>query len=254
MCADIPDDAGFCDGMHQQLPPVRALGSRYVAVRYRNRVDGMEETVPWRLMGAVDGTTLVYDPPIAGAPTSLKTGQVTEFLSSGPFVVSSQDADHPFYLAGYMTGCGALGTTSIGCPGDPEFVNVIPDNQYLTSYTFFTDPTYPDTNLVFIRAKDGSGAYQDVSLDCVGKIGPWTDINPSFQYTRVDLVKGNFAKQGACDNGRHEAHGGGPFGLTVWGWGSNESAGFHSEYVSYAYPAGASIAQVNSVVVPTVVK
>ncbi len=264
ICADVPTGNQACDGMHQQLPPVRALGSRYVGVRYRNRIDGKEESVPWRIVGAVDGTMLTFDPgispeggvdggPLQGPPL-VKTGQVLEFNSPGPFVVSSQDADHPFYLATYMTGCSALGLSDAGCPGDPEFVNVLPDNQYLTDYTFFTDPTYPETNLVFIRGKDAKGTYQDVSLDCAGTLTGWTDINPSFQYTRVDLVKGNFAKQGNCDNGIHGANSKGPFGLTVWGWGSSASMGFSTQYVSYAYPAGASIASVNTVVVPTVVK
>lgn len=35
------DDTG-----HQQIPPVRALGSEYVGVRYRNRYDGQEEAPP----------------------------------------------------------------------------------------------------------------------------------------------------------------------------------------------------------------
>ena len=34
-----------------------------------------------------------------------------------------------------------------------------------------------------------------------------------------------------------------------WGWGSAESGGFSSQYVSYAYPAGASVLPINNVVV-----
>ena len=50
------------------------------------------------------------------------------------------------------------------------------------------------------------------------------------------------------------------FGLTVWGWGSAETGGaynlpqapgFFTQAVSYAYPAGASVAPINNVVVPT---
>jgi hypothetical protein len=107
-CADIPMGIVACDGMHQQLPPVKALGSRYVGVRYRTRVGATEEVVPWRIVGAVDGTTLKFDPPVAGAPTTVKSGEVLEFQSAGPFTVSSQAPDHPFYLGAYMTGCGAL--------------------------------------------------------------------------------------------------------------------------------------------------
>lgn len=80
----------------------------------------------------------------------------------------------------------------------------------------------------------------------------WLPLGSSgqYEYTRIDLVRHNFAKQGACDNGRHEIHSDAPFGLTIWGWGSSESIGFQSTYVSYAYPAGASVQPINTVVVP----
>jgi hypothetical protein len=77
---DVADQA--CDSAHQQIPPVKALGSEYVAVRYRNRYPGVEESPPWRIVGAVDGTVLTYDPaPPTGAPASLQVGQVGEFKS-----------------------------------------------------------------------------------------------------------------------------------------------------------------------------
>jgi hypothetical protein len=36
--------------------------------------------------------------------------------------------------------------------------------------------------------------------------------------------------------------------LTIWGWGTNKSSVF-SEACSYAYPAGASVQPINTVVV-----
>src|SRR5262249_22646160 len=57
-CLNIDVSSVYCDGAHQQIPPVSALGHEYVAVRYRNRnLSNPEEIVPWRLVGAVDGTT-----------------------------------------------------------------------------------------------------------------------------------------------------------------------------------------------------
>ena len=45
-----------------------------------------------------------------------------------------------------------------------------------------------------------------------------------------------------------------PFGVTVWGWGSAATgevgSGFYTQYVSYAYPAGASVQPINTVVIP----
>ncbi|MDI1480845.1 IgGFc-binding protein [Polyangium sp. y55x31] len=250
-CINI--DACCCDGAHQQIPPVRALGSEYVAVRYRNRVEGNEENAPWRMVGAVDGTTLTYEPaPPDGAPLTLSSGQIASFRSPGPFVVRSQGSDHPFYLAGYMTGGGDFNSI-----GDPEFVNVIPAQQYLSRYVFFADPTYPETNLVLVRSKAKDGTFKDVVLDCAGAIGGFQPLGLSgnYEFARFDLVRGNFEKQGNCDNGRREIHSEAPFGLTVWGWGTSASEpGFLSTYVSYAYPAGASVQQINEVVVPPVPK
>jgi hypothetical protein len=251
-CLNVPVDAFACDSAHQQIPPVGALGHQYAAVRYRNRFDGMEETVPWRLVGAVDGTTLTYSPATPpGAPTTLAKGQLVEFQAPGPFVVSSQDVDHPFYMAAYMTGCEHIAAVG-NCRGDPEFVNVIPTQQYLARYAFFTDPTYPETNLVLVRQAQG-GVFADVMLDCHGVVTGWQplDATGTFQYARVDLVRGNFGPQGSCDNGLHDITSSQPFGLTVWGWGSELTQQF-TQAVSYAYPAGASVRKINTVVVPPI--
>ena len=248
-CADFPLGSTACDGMHQQLPPLQALGHAYVAARHRDRFEKAPENAWWRFVGTVDGTTLTFDPPQAGAPTTLTSGQVVLFESGNRFVVTSQDEQHPFYLAEYMTGCSTLKSNG-ECRGDPEFVNVIAPEQFLASYIFFTDPTYPTTHLVFVRAKARDGTFKDVDLDCVGNISGWKAVGTagSYEYAYVDLVKGDFVPQGNCNNGRHEAKSVGPFGITVWGWGEKGTAIF-SEAVSYAYPAGMSLKPINTVTV-----
>lgn len=254
---NIDVSAVAADVAHQQLPPVRAWGSRYVGVRYRNRFDGVEETPPWRIVGAVDGTTLTYEPSAPpGAPTSIDEGQVLEFSAAGPFVVKSQDDKHPFYVSAHMTGCGTV-HSSDDCRGDPEFVNVVSPEQYLKAYVFFTDPTYPETDLVIVRQKS-AGGFSDVTLDCAGALTGWQPVGTAgdFEYTRFDLVRGNFEAQGACNNGRHEISSAGLFGVTVWGWGSAATGGNFggtnfTQAVSYAYPAGGGLKTVNTVVVPT---
>ncbi len=280
---DIPvTQTQRADGAEQMIPPVHALGSEYVAVRYRSRPfdqdsgvpANTEEPVPWRIVGAVDGTVLTYDPPQpppedggAPPPTFLNAKQLAEFWATGPFVVRSQDAAHPFYVASYMTG---------GFPfdgdGDPEFVNVVPPAQYLPRYTFFTDPTYPETNLVLVRSRDpATGLLPDVTLDCAGLVSGWTpvDMMGKYEFTRLDLSTGDFQGQNGCDNGVHtiagtfpggsfDATGSTPaFGVTVWGWGNDitlaaddETSPLFTRWVSYGYPAGANFKQLNDVVVP----
>ena len=252
---DVTDTA--CDSAHQQLFPVATLGHEYTAVRYRDRygtATSENELVPWRIVGAVDGTQLTYEPaPPQNAPLTISHKMVKTFWSATPFVVKSQDDQHPFYLAAHMTGADYAGSGGSDGRGDPEWINVIPPAESMASYVFFTDPTYPETDLVVTRAK-GPNGFSDVFLDCHGTtpLGGWQTLGASgqYQFVRVDLVSGNFQKQGGCDNGRHEMHSAAPFGLTVWGWGSSATVPFNSTYVSYAYPAGASVKPINLVVVP----
>jgi hypothetical protein len=254
-CLNIDPSTCCCDSSHQQLFPVKTLGSEYVAARYRDRYPSEPETTPWRIMGAVAGTTLTYEPATPnGAPTVLDVGQVGIFGTIAPFVVRSQDAAHPFYMSAHMTGAETL-QSKAGVRGDPEFVNVIPPGEFLSSYVFFTDPTYPETNLVITRVATSGGTFNDVTMDCGtggGVVTGWLPVGSSgkYQYARFDLSTGDFAGVNGCNNGRHEIKSNTPFGLTVWGWGSEATGAVYSEYVSYAYPAGASVQPINTVVVP----
>jgi IgGFc binding protein len=241
---------GGCDSGHQLVPPVSALPSEYAVAPYATRRKDMaEESIPYRIVGAVDGTTLSYDPPVASGPTSLKLGQVADFEATGAFVVKSQDAGHPFYIGQMMTGGSVTSGSRPGASqglggavlGDEEYVNVPAPAQYLQKYVFFTDPTYPTTSLVIVRKKNQSGAFADVNVDCLGNVSGWKPLGGGGQYetTNVDLLR--LGSTTACTNGGHTAKSDGPFGLVVWGLDS---------FSSYAYPAGGNVATINSVVVP----
>jgi hypothetical protein len=248
---------GGCDSAHQMMPPVNALGSEYVAPPYTTRrADLQDESIPYRIVATVAGTTFTYDPPVTGAPATLDAGAVSDFETTLAFSVKSQDAAHPFYLVQLMSGCHTTSGSRPGasdipnvcdpaCLGDEEFVNLLPPAQYLDQYVFFTDPTYWTTNLVFVRVKKGS-AFVDVTLDCAGTLTGWKDIgtNGTYQITNIDLVRANMP-QGMCGNGPHVAKSAGAFGIMVWG---EDCAS------SYAYPAGGNVAAINNVVVPPVAK
>jgi hypothetical protein len=245
----VPAWANAPEVDHQQIPPLRAWGSRYAAVRYRNRLAAVgEEAPPWRLVGAVDGTELSWTPALpAGAPTALGQGELAEFFAPGPFVVESQDGDHPFYLAQYMT--GPQYSEDPNGAGDAEWVHVVPVDQYLDRYVFFTDPTFPETSLVVVRRKSPeTQAFADVTLACAGALSGWQPLG-ELEYTRIDLVTGDYQPVNGCDNGRHEMTSAAPFAVTVWGWGGHTPSVFTGA-VSYGYPAGAGVVSLNDVDVP----
>ncbi len=223
----------------------------------------MEEPNPptWRILGAAKGTTLTYDPAVSGAPTTLTLGQLVEFDGPGAFHVTSQDDQHPFYLAAHRPGSDcdaahqqippikalsndyiAVGNEATDYDvGGPETVNVVPPAQFLSSYIFFTDPTYGYTEIALARGKASDNTFKDVTLDCLGTVTGWQAIGASdYEYVHIDLRHAG-APVGKCDNGLHTISSTSPFGITVWGYDSASS---------YAYPAGASVKPINTIVVP----
>ncbi len=232
-CMNIPATKAACEAANQQLPSFEQWGREYVGVGYRPRTNSEGETMYYRIVAARDGTRLDYDPAVPpGAPVAMSAGESVIFTSGvgEPFVVRTQDAEHPVYLAGYMSAGDPLGGI-----GDPEFVNVVPAGQYLSSYSFYADPTYAETSLVVVRQKTRKGEFEPVWLECAGDL---TDFKPigtrgEYEFTRVDLTRarGPGAKFGdkVCQSGLQRMRSAGPFTATIWGWDS---------YASYAYPGG----------------
>ncbi len=245
-CLNVPANASYCDHAEQQIPPVRALGSEYACVTHRQRA-AKAENPPWRIIGAVDSTSLTFEPATVHAAATIGLGEILELTTAEPFVVKSQDADHPFLVTTYMTGS----TTVQDGYGDADFVRIVPSGQYLRRYVFFTDPSYPETNLVVVRRKDAKGQFQAVNLDCSGDLAGWQALGASgnYEYTRTDLIRHDFQGQNGCSNGRREMKSDAPFGLWVWGWGTPETKIF-TENVSYGYPAGENVLPINEVFVP----
>jgi hypothetical protein len=234
-CANLPDEVVACDSLHQQIPPVHQWSSTYSAVPFSSRRKTIQgapkaaELVYWQVVAANEGTVLTYEPSTpVGAPTKLEGGQRAFFETSEIFSVKSQDKEHPIYLAVYMTGAERYSSL-----GDPDFVNIIPNDQFLDRYVFFVDHTYADSSLTLVRRRDVNG-FHDVTLDCAGPVKGWQPLGDdgSTEYTWVDITRGGLdvtTSAGTCTHGRHEASSPGPFGLYVWGMDT---------YASYGFPAG----------------
>ena len=242
-CMTVPAGRDACDTALQQLPSFDQWGSEYVGVGYRPRIGNEHEPMAYRIVAARDETRLSWDPVVpAGAPVTMSAGEVATFWGEvgTPFVVRTQDAEHPIYLAAYMSGGGTaestdvLGDQNMLGKGDAEFVNVVPAGQYLSSYSFYADPTYTETSLVIVRAKS-NGKFDDVWLECAGVLSGFEPVGTrgDYEYVRVDLAKGAGPGEtfgtSTCQNGLHRMRSDGPFTATLWGW---------SYYASYAYPGG----------------
>ncbi len=230
---------GGCDSAHQLIPPVGALGHEYAAAPARSRLTSGEESMSYRIVGAVNGTQLTFDPPVAGAPKAIEGGGFSTFEARGAFIVKSQDNSHPFLVAQLMGGASASASNL----GDEEYVNVLPPAQFLARYIFFTDPSYVDTHLALVRVKGASG-FSDVEVACSGKVSGWKPMGNSgdYEHATVQIVKDSVGVSG-CSNGPQSAKSDAPFGVVVWGLATA---------ASYAYPAGGNAAGINQVVVPAV--
>lgn len=247
-CMNIPSTVGGCDGAHFQVPPLRALGQTYVAARPPNR-GTQDEKPPWRIVAAIEGTQLTFDPPQVGAPSApLHAGQVAFLDASGPFVVRSQDLRHPFFVSAHMT--GANSPDVLQQAGDPESVPVVPTQQWQRGYTFAIEPTFATSTLVVVRARGQNGGFVDVELDCSGPLAFTTLVGSSgeFESARVDLQRLS-APAGACDfSGAHRLRSDGAFTATVWGTDTCDGKQPPCGSVSYAFPVGMGVAPVADVV------
>ncbi len=236
----VPVGVAYADHGEQMIPPVRALGHEYVGVMHRPR--GNEGAV-WRVIGAVDGTTLSWEPNVGG-PATLQQGEIAEFITDQAFVVSSQDAEHPFMLHTYMSGSAWIPIGASG-HGDADFVISVPPEQYLASYVFYTDPSYPESNLVVIRTQQ-DGQFWPVDLDCYGPLDNWQAVG-DYEWTRIDLMTGNYQEVNGCSTGVHQIDSDAPFGLWIWGWGTPATTEF-TQNRSYGYPGGMNIRPINNLV------
>jgi IgGFc binding protein len=239
----IPDGHGTGDGSAVSLFPLKAWGSEYALVPYHSRTsDKGPEDYVYRVTAAVDDTVFAYEPARpADAPVKLSKGQVKLFSTREPFIVKSQDKNHPFIIHSYMTGQGFV--HAVREEGDPEFALVVPPEQYLGRYIFWVEPHWPNAELVVIRAREEGKEFKPVTLDCAGELGDWKPLGASgkYEYTRPWLINGRKAQpygDKTCGGGRREVTSDGPVGVTVWG------TGFAA---SYAYPAGAGLREINNV-------
>ncbi|HUQ03330.1 MAG TPA: IgGFc-binding protein [Kofleriaceae bacterium] len=212
-CSRIPLEFGFCDHLEESMFPVETLSRQYVVVApaVTTIPDGKEQYV--RIVATAAATTLTYDPPIAGAPTTIASpGDFVEIARNPTsFLVT---ANHKVLVAQYMEGSQVAGNT-----GDPSMALAVPVEQYRTEYLFHAPLNYT-TSYVDVIARTGTA----VTLDGVLLTG-FTPIGTSgYALARVTPLG-----PGTGGVGNHTITGSTPFGISVYGYGQD---------TSYWYPGG----------------
>ena len=188
-------------------------------------------SVHHRIVSAQNGTALQYELDVPAQQVLRRRCRAVRhsrsFRADYPFMVRSQDNYYPIYAAVFMSGTVNPSPYGDGEPsynvngeGDPDFVNLIADEQFLDHYVFFIDHTYANSTLTLVRRNDGQG-FKDVTVDCLGTAGDWRPLGSdgTIEYTWLVLTKdgvGTKVGDNACKYGRHEASSDGPFELYVW--------------------------------------
>jgi hypothetical protein len=219
-CADVPETAGYCDHLEESMFSVDALGTKYVvtAPAVTTSPNGKIEYV--RIIGTHANTTLTYDPPQAGAPTTI--ANPGDFVEIPNTVASFQvSADHKIIVAQYMEGS----STTPDNTGDPSLALAVPVEQFRSSYLFHA-PTNYTTNYVDVVAPMGDVVMLDgkpLTLKAIGGNNNWALA----RVTPLDNGPGN--------DGNHAITGTMPFGITVYGYGQD---------TSYWYAGGLDLADI----------
>jgi hypothetical protein len=208
-CTNVPHNITACDHLEESMPPLETVATEYFATAaYINSNTTKVRMV--RVVATAPNTTITYNPPQSGAPTSLtNAGDYFEIpLNNQDFLVS---ASQPILVAQYMAGQTAGGGT-----GDPAMTLSVATAQYRNEYLFHA-PTNYSANFVNVVAPTGT----TVTLDG-NPVSGWQTVGTTgFDVARVQLSNGG--------NGNHTITSGQPFGISVYGYG---------QYTSYWYPGG----------------
>ncbi|MDY0004562.1 MAG: IgGFc-binding protein [Polyangia bacterium] len=245
-CAQIPLGKTWCDHLEEQLPPVRSWGWTYIAAPPPQRAT---EKFLWRIVAAVDDTTIYFEPSYVSAPITLNRGQFETIEAAYPFLVSS-DQDHPIEVMNLMKGAQATAEDSgvsvdgLGnLRGDPAITLSVPVEQYLSEYVFLSDPTYAYNFVVVVRSDPSSV----IHLDCFDPIpnDRFTPVSGDYAIATINLTSENTSVRmpdGSCQSWGevHHVWGTHPFGIWVYGYYQD---------TSYGYPGGMNLEEVNEIIV-----
>jgi hypothetical protein len=207
-CGNIPGPNTFCDHLEEVMFPLEYWGEEYVGAMAPQRNN---EFFHWRVYGGEDGITVNTTPQQPGFPIQLNKGQFYQFATKQNFVFTGTG---PFMPVQYLEGTNPNAGT-----GDPGMYQMVPTEQFLSSYAFVTGTNYNQHYAQIIRPSGGA----DVTIDG-NVVGGYTQIG-AYQVANVQVSEG-----------AHFATSAEPFGITQVGY---------TPVTSYAYPGGLKLEIIN---------
>ena len=215
------------DHLEMQMFPVKTWGSHYVAVKLMPRG---KESDYWRIMAAEDATKVTTLPPIKDAKGKsvyvpvLNKGEWYEIETTESFEIIAKHVDGspaPVLVGHFMSSQDAPDPNSVGPQpndagtGDPAFLLAIPVEQWREEFVFLTPNKYAK-NFISIAAPLAAA---DVTIDGAAV--------PPDQFAKIS--KDYKMAQLAVDPGVHRVKSSLAVAVDVYGF---------DQYVSYGYPAG----------------
>jgi hypothetical protein len=254
-----------------QMFPVKTWDSHYVAVKLYPR---NQELDAWRIVAAKDGTKIVLNPPqyndkgkAINIPV-LDAGEWYEFQprtqssGSGAYmanqkpsagdcnfeIVARDESNQPaaIMVGHFMASQDAPDygqQTADAGTGDPAFLLTIPVAQWRSQYVFLVPDAY-SINYISIAAPTDKPGEPPLEVTFDGEaIAPdlWTNIGKNFKFARMFVDPGPHT---VVANPYKDADGK-PVARTI----AVDVYGF-DQYVSYGYPAGLDLKDVNLVKEP----
>jgi len=198
-CANIPTGYHYCSHIVEQLPPIAVWGESFVTMPLATR---SADTV--RILGSVDGTMVTVN---GSALTILNAGEFHEQTLSIPATIT---ATAPVLVAQY-----SHGRDYDGVAADPFMMLIPPNEQFLTGYAVSTPGSGFTRNYINILAPDAA----------VGLITVDGTPVPAGSYTTI----GSSGFSGVAYTvtlGTHNLDGPFPFGVSLYGFGNDDSYGY----------------------------
>jgi hypothetical protein len=232
-----PGFVSYKDHLEEQMPPRTSWGTQYAVVHFRPR--STEDDV-YRFLADKDGTQITLSGDYADV-LMLDEGEFAEVRTTESFYAEGNSAFAVFhYMVSTSLTPGAKDDTaypgnflSPNCSspsashtelGDPAISFIPPVDQYRYNYTFLTPATYAWDMITVIAPEAG---WNDISLDGAPLPEPATPLGVAgLGYARF------FVEDGPHDIRSTSVK----FGLEVYGYDCR---------VSYAYPGGLSLAEIN---------